>query len=317
MRRLRFLRQVHHFRSRELHAGREVISRDTGLQIAVARILLGVTSIEEFKKLARGDFIVLRDAVRPREIAHRLMSGHHDPLMPCREKSVRPVGLAVGRLAPCIGNCDEGGKVVVFAAEGVAGPGTCGGEALGRMPGIHKDAAGTMRIGSRHHRMHEGHVIDMLRNMRQHRREPLPRLATGNEGPGAGHQVAVLALERDQVFLPRERLPRQPFEFGFVIPEVEMRGCSGTEDLQHPLGLRCVMRHPPAGLPVRGGGAIIESEAVLSQQVRQPNPGHRGRDMAEEVPSIQCRAGSTEHGIKSQKTELEWFPVISVSAAHV
>lgn len=94
------------------------------------------------------------------------------------------------------------------------------------------------------HRVNERDVVDEASQFGQQFGDHLAALAHGLELPGRAHQCAILTLERDCVHFGRSGLPGSPLQFRLVIPEIDVRGGSGTEDLQNSLRLGLEMGFP-------------------------------------------------------------------------
>jgi hypothetical protein len=118
----------------------------------------------------------------------------------------------------------------------------------------------------------EGHVVHMLRHVRQHRRNHLPALTRWCEGPRRLHQVAVLTLKRDFDIRARHWRAVKFLQHRFVIPQVHVRRRSRAEDLQHLLRLRrkvwLVLRH---------------SGEFVREQTRKRDTSEPGGHLAEEM----------------------------------
>ena len=188
------------------------------------------------------------------------------------EEAVAPVGFAIGGFAAEVLDGDVGGQVVIEAAEAVADPGACAGEAIAGEAGVHVHTAGTVGVRAAGHAVDEGYVIGMTGDVRQHGADLFAALAGGMEGPWGLHEVAVFALESDfggtweggAVIL---------FQHGFVVPQVDVRGGAWAEDLQHLLGLWWEVRlvfgrvgHEPGERDTgESGGHLAEELAALEE----------------------------------------------------
>lgn len=125
------------------------------------------------------------------------------------------------------------------------------------------------------HRMNEGDFINMFRHMRHHTWNYFATLSRLLESPGRLHQVSILPLKADQIFLAGQWLIVIFFQWWFVIPQINMRCCTGTEDLQYAFYFSRLMRFPFARMPL-----LLFTECVITDQLRQSNPRQRRRNVS-------------------------------------
>ena len=128
--------------------------------------------------------------------------------------------------------------------------------------------------------MDEGDVVDVLAPGAAAGvliRLPLGR--AGTNGQGLRIRLPFLPWKRDEVLLARQWLAVALLQLGLVVPEVDVRGGAGAEDLQDPLRLRREVRLAAAGLPALHRGR----RGVVGQKVRQANPGKPRADVGEQA----------------------------------
>ena len=171
------------------------------------------------------------------QVADRIHSVEGNALMLGGQKAGTPVGRSRRRDTANIGDGDISREVIALAAQGVTEPGTSRRKALKYEAAIHRDAGGAVGIGTRCHRVYEGHIVDPARKMRQHTGDVFARLPAGLKVPGAAHQVAVGTLKSDIFVSTRQCLATALFELGLVIESVEVGDATGAEDLDHAFGL--------------------------------------------------------------------------------
>ena len=240
----------------QLHLGRQLVRRDAGLQFGVPRVRFGVPDVQSAQKIPRRLLFVRGHAVGPRQVADRLLAAQHDRLMLRGQESVAPVRLAVGRFPANVRNGDVGWQILVGRAQRVADPRTRGGKTFLDVPRVHKDATRPVGVGLGSHRVDEGNVVNVPGHVRQQAGDLLAAFSASDKRPGTLHQVAVLALERNQILLARQRLATPTFQFGFVFPQIDLRSAAGAEDLQHAVCPSRVVRLAAAGLPSGIAGRV-------------------------------------------------------------
>ena len=120
--------------------------------------------------------------------------------------------------------------------------------------------------------MHKGDPVDVLLQVGQKACDPFATLASGHEGPWAPHEIPILTLETEKVFLAREWFPIAFFQFGLVLPEIHVRGGSRAKDLQHALCL---------GRKVRTGQQRCGARRFFSEQLGETESHHCRGDVAE------------------------------------
>ena len=101
--------------------------------------------------------------------------------------------------------------------------------------------------------MDERNIVNVLRHVRQQRRDFLATVSTSDECPGRCHQIAVGTLERGDFLSARKRLARLFVEFRFVVPQIQVRRRARAENLQDPFRLCREMGLTMPGLPVGTG----------------------------------------------------------------
>ena len=226
----RFTVESGNFGCAELHSGSELIGGDACLQLGVFRKTLGVSLVELFEKSAGGTFLIGGHAFWQSEVTDRRLRIHRNALVLGRQKSRTPVGFAVGRFAAHVGERYVGWQVFVETAESVADPRPGRRVAFLGETGVHVNAARSVGVGLGVHAVQEGHVVDVLRHVRQQTGNAFAALAGGRQKiPRRAHQVAVRALKREKFLFTGQRLAVVFFQRGFVFPEVDMRGGAGTE----------------------------------------------------------------------------------------
>ena len=206
------------------------------------------------------------------------MGAHFDGLIPRGQKAIGPIGFAIRRLTTDIGNGNVCGKVFVLTSQRITQPGPGSRKAFRRVSGIHEHASRPVCIGLALHRMDEHDVVYMPGHVGQQTADPLAGLATRRERPGAFHQIAVLALKREETLLAGQGFAVPLLERRLVFPEIHLRDRTRTEDLKNTFGTGRVMRHPPprssAGLFGRCG---------FRQQLYQPDTGQARVNVAEKA----------------------------------
>ena len=104
------------------------------------------------------------------------------------------------------------------------------------MASIHEDASRTVRIAFRTERMHKGDPVDVLLQVGQHTCDPFATLASGHEGPGTPHEIPILTLETEKIFLARASgSPSRFSSSGLCSQRSTCEAAPGTKDLQHAL----------------------------------------------------------------------------------
>ena len=236
----------------------------------------GVLLVERGEKAARRGVLVGADAGGAREVAQRLLRGHLHGLILRGEKAVRPIRLPVGRLAADVLDGDVSRQVFIQRAEGVARPRARAGEALAGEAAVHKHAARPVRVRARGHGVDEGDVVGMRAEVREQRRDHLPALPAGREGPRRFHQVAILALEADLRRAGHRRVV-EFFQHRFVLPQIHVRRAARAENVEHLLRARREMRAGRRG------------EKVALQQARKRDAGEAGAEAAEKMAAVEMQ----------------------------
>ena len=191
--------------------------------------------------------------------------------MPGRQESVAPVRFAVRGLAPHVRQGNIRRQIFVRTPQGIAGPGPRAGETLGDVAGVHEDAARAVRVGPGSHRVDEGDAIRMCRHVRQQAGNHLAAFACRQKRPRTFHEIAVLALERDEVFGPRQRLAIPLLKFRLVLPQIHVRSGPRAEDLQDSTRFRREMGPSDTGLPDCVGRRLLGCRYFSAEQVRKPD----------------------------------------------
>ncbi len=158
------------------------------------------------------------------------------------EEAGAPVDDAAGREAAGIGEDDEGGQVLAFAAESVGDPGAHAGEAGQGVPGVHEEATGPVEGGGAFHGVDEGEVVDAPRQPGKEVADPASGFAVPAEGPLAGVAVAGFGGEELQFPIGVEGLSGAFLELGFVIEGVDVAPPARAENLDDALRPRGEMR---------------------------------------------------------------------------
>ena len=136
------------------------------------------------------------------------------------------------------------------------------GKPLGHMPRVHENATGPVRVRLRGQGVNKGHVVDVPGQVRQQARDLLAAFAARHERPRAFHQIAVLALKRDEVVSPGQGLAVPLLEFRFVLPKIHVRG-----------------RAPGRRSGARGGRRRRNAFGPRrASRLHPPLPDHRSRD---------------------------------------
>ena len=118
-------------------------------------------------------------------------------LVDARQEARAPVdGVALGQAAAeRVVHHDERGQVAALAAEAVGHPGADAGEAHARQAGVDLEQGGGVVVRLGPARVDEGHLIDVLRQVREDLRHPGPRVAVLLPGEGRLHERPDLAGE--------------------------------------------------------------------------------------------------------------------------
>ena len=242
------------------------------------------------------------DRRRTRQVADRPPGVERRPLVHGRQEAIGPVGRPLLRVAPRVGDRHVGRQVLVLGPQRVADPGADAGEPLEREARAHEHLAGPVSVRLRGQRVDEAHVIGAFGQVRQQVRKRLAALAPRPELPGAACEVAVLALERDQLLDPGHRLPVPLDQLGLVIPGVEVADRAGAEDVQHPLRPAGEVRRPGRHRVGRSSGrlrlpcpGIGREQPPLAQHRRQRDPADPGGHVAQEAAAVEQMAAD-EHG---------------------
>ena len=142
------------------------------------------------------------------------------------------------------GEHDESRQLIVLAAQTVGNPRPhCGASCL-LMTRLHQCDPRIMINGFGMHRSDQGKFVGDRTNMGKKFRNFCPRLSIAFELEAASHAVEWLphklsdSLALGQTF--RHRFAVHLDKFGFGVKEIEMRGCTRLEEVDHPFSLGCV-----------------------------------------------------------------------------
>ena len=197
-------------------------------------MLLQVFIVEQAEEVAGGPVVAGRDLRRPLEVVDRPAGVERGPLIDGRQEAVGPVGRPLLRVAPRVGDRHVGGQVLVLGPQRIADPRAGAGKPFEREARAHEHLAGPVGIGLRGQRVNEAQVVGAFGQVRQQVRDVLAGLPPRPEFPGALGQVAVFALESDQLLDTGHRLAVALPELGLVVPGIEMADRAGAEDVQAP-----------------------------------------------------------------------------------
>ena len=114
------------------------------------------------------------------------------------------------------------------------------------------------------------------------------------ELPVARLTVAGLRGKEGQLAVGIERLPGAVFEFGFVVPRIDMAEATRTENLDDGIGLRAVMRTLTGGRSsewpllrrIRGSSrSLIREQSILGQQGGQGDTTQAAAELPQKIAS--------------------------------
>ena len=159
--------QVGCFRHAELHPRGQFVAGDARREFAVAGMLCEMPLIHLLQERAGGPIRRGRDADR-HEVPHGFLGTERRRLERGRQESGAPVVRAILRHAARIGDGDEGGQILVLAAERVGDPRAEAGKTVQHEAGREKVLGGAVRVGLAGERMDERDVVGQLREMRDH-----------------------------------------------------------------------------------------------------------------------------------------------------
>ena len=154
------------------------------------------------------------------------------------------------------GMATNAGRSRFSRAQGVADPGADAREAVEREAGVHLRLGRAVRVAFAVIEWMKHISSTQFRQVRQQVRDVyLPHWPRGLKGVGAFRQVAVGALEGDELLAAGQRLAVALDQFRLVVQRVEMAARAGAEDVQDALRLGREVRRPrgqrafPAGWP--------------------------------------------------------------------
>ncbi len=104
-----------HLGRAQLHACRQLVGGDAGLEIGFMGAILGVFPVQEREKAAGVRFLVRSNGRGALQISDGTMGRQGHRLVPCRQKPIAPVGLPIGRLTSYVLDGDVGRKILVVA----------------------------------------------------------------------------------------------------------------------------------------------------------------------------------------------------------
>ena len=301
-----FLGQVEGVWCGELHLGGKLVAANAGFETRVARMRVGMGPVELAEEFESGGLSGGRDVVgrRRREVGDGLrgVDAYLCGLVLTREERGVPVLLAVGRQAADIGQHDERREVVVERAKAVAHPGADARVAWDQETGGLQEGGLAMHAGTADDIMHEGDIVHDVTDGRDDVAEHLARLTVGLEFPRRREGRARAALEEFDGFARIPLLAVFLLEEGFVVPHVDVAGCTRHEELDDALGLGRSVEDTAGG---RGG-----EEGFLSEQAGEGDTAEAAAGAEEEVTAVhRGDAGSAmvRGVVHGQSTKLNSF----------
>ena len=189
----------------ELHPGGQLVAGDAGARVRVSPgCCARCRSLRQLQEIARGRVRLPREiAAGVARLRDRLVGVEGRALKHGRQESRAPVVRPDLRHAARIGNGDERRQVLVLGAQGVAHPRAHAGKAIEGEAGAHLIFGRAVRVGLGRHRVDEAHVVRQVGQVRQQVGDHLAALAARPEFPQRLSEVAVLALEGDQLLAAR------------------------------------------------------------------------------------------------------------------
>ena len=130
-------------------------------------------------------------------------------------------------------------------------------------------------------------VVHVPRHVRQHRGDLFPALARRHKRPGRPHQIPVFALERHLRLRARHRGAVELLQLRFVVPEIDVRGGAGAENLQDLLGFR----------PGREQRILRRRRhaPIQAQEPREGDPGEAGGHLIQKMPPVEVENARRVH----------------------
>ena len=252
------LGNVGELRHAGLHAKRHLVGVDARDRLGIAQ-LGGAGGVERGEIVEHGATLRAIDAGRVVQIEHRIRAGPEaDTLMGGGQKAAAPEAREdrLARIFPRAlrDHRDEGGEVLVLAAEAVARPRAHAGVAGKLIPGVHERDRRVVVDGLGVQRLDEADVVGDCLMVRQQIADPRAVLAAEFARLERGHHrigalVARHAGEALRAFdRRRDLLAGVLVEHRLVVEKIDVRETAALEEAKHALGGGLEMRE--AGLPL-------------------------------------------------------------------
>ncbi len=220
----------------------------------------------EERALALERHVVWRGEVEDR----RPLRSQERPLIGRRHVATRPILGAGDRPAGGVEHDDEAGEILVDAPEPVVDPRAEAGGARLDLAGVHLEHRRAMNRRVGRHRMEEGDIVDMLRELRKECRDLLPTLPVGRELPLRPHDPSLTLLAAASLRLHLDRLAVEIVELRLVVEGVDMAGAAVHEEEDHALRLGGEVgdlrgQRIGPGLDAVGGPRLPGEEAAVEE----------------------------------------------------
>ena len=237
-----------------LHACREFITRDAGIEARVAGPLRRVLAVDVAEQLQRIRIGLGRHEVRLRGRAQvrdrrRARGVQNRALMQHGKEARREVPLLVVRQSSHVRQHHERRQILAEPAEPVREPRPHAREAGEDEPGVHHVTGRTVDVRLRRHRHEERHAIDLRGEVRKDAAHPAARLPVLFERERALHEVAGRAGDAFGLLGSTgvERLAVSFFQFGFEVEGVLLADAAVHEQLDDALDFGGVVQSAVEG----------------------------------------------------------------------
>lgn len=290
-----------------LHLRGELIAGDARGEFTVAGEFLEMTLVESLQEVCGGAVGAGGDAIGSCEEADGILGIESGALIRGGQEGGAPVVARGLRIAARIWNGNVGRQIFVFGAERVVHPSTGGWKTFERLSGGHEGLAGAVRVRLRRHAVEEKEVVRALTELRQQVGSHLARLAAWFEIAQWFDEVALLALEGDDV-AAGHGLVVVFKKSGLVVEGIDMAECTAAKDHDDAFGLRrevwFASGEGTRGVDDRANRAGCGEELITSEQIEE-------RDAAETVDGLGKEAAAIEEGVHGLKILLSLLLFIS------
>ena len=205
------------------------------------------------------------------------------------------------RRAAGIGDRDVGREVLIFAPQGVAGPGAHTGEAVEGETGRHVVFARAVRVGLAFDGMQEADVVGQFPEVGHQIGNHLARFTSRLELPGTLSEVPLLPLEGDEFVAAGHWFTMHFDERRFVVEGIQVTAGSGAENdddifrcgrkmgIAGGEGLAGIDFGPDGGFAAHGQpGFLLRREQMLFGEHRGESDTAQTADgLAEEVSAVE------------------------------